>query len=130
MAEAMLRRFGVGTTSGPDLGVDKGYEAGAFLTRLKGFEDHPQVPISAARVTTPGPEGDARRRMLRRMRTLGYQISQRARKKVEQIFGWLKQPGGLRKVRHVGRWKIQQVAYLWAAAYNLLRLAHLDGRAA
>ena len=38
----------------------------------------------------------------------------------------MKQPGGLRKVRHVGRWKIQQVAYLWAAAYNLLRLTHLE----
>ena len=70
--------------------------------------------------------GDARRRMLRRMQTLGYQISQRVRKKVEQVFGWLKQPGGLRKVRHVGRWKIQQVAYVWAAAYNLLRLANLE----
>jgi hypothetical protein len=40
----------------------------------------------------------------------------------------MKQAGGLRKVRHVGRWKIQQVAYLWAAAYNLLRLAHLGAR--
>ncbi len=64
--------------------------------------------------------------MWRRMKTLGYRISQKVRKKVEQIFGWLKQPGGLRKVRHVGRWKIQQVAYLWAAAYNLLRLANLE----
>jgi len=64
--------------------------------------------------------------MLRRMKTRAYQLSQRARKKVEQVFGWLKQPGGLRKVRHVGRWKIQQVAYLWAVAYNLLRLANLQ----
>ena len=47
-------------------------------------------------------------------------------KKVEQVFAWRKQPGGLRKVRHVGRWKIQQVAYLWAAAYNLLRMANLE----
>jgi len=44
---------------------------------------------------------------------------------VEQVFGWFKQPSGLRKVRHVGRWKIQQVAYLWAAAYNLLRMTNL-----
>jgi hypothetical protein len=44
------------------------------------------------------------------------------------MFGWMKQAGGLRKVRHVGRWKIQQVAYLWAAAYNLLRLANLGAR--
>src|SRR5437867_9217290 len=86
----------------------------------------PHVPMAAERVRARGPEGDARRRMLRRMQTLGYQISQRVRKKVEQVFGWLKQPGGLRKVRHVGRWKIQQVAYVWGAAYNLLRLANLE----
>jgi hypothetical protein len=41
------------------------------------------------------------------MQTQAYQFRQGARKKVEQGFGWLKQPGGLRKVRHVGRWKIQ-----------------------
>jgi len=66
--------------------------------------------------------------MLKRMKTAAYQLSQKLRKKVEQVFGWRKQPGGLRKVRHVGRWKIQQVAYLWAAAYNLLRLANLEAR--
>ena len=128
MAETLLRRFrrrhGVKPKT---LGADKGYEAGEFLRTIE--EDlhiTPHVPISAQRVTTEGPAGDARRRMLRRMKTLGYQISQRVRKKIEQMFGWMKQAGGLRKVRHVGRWKIQQVAYLWAAAYNLLRLAHLE----
>ena len=86
----------------------------------------PHVPPSVARVTPPGPEGEARRRMLKRMKTRAYQLSQRARNKVEQVFGWLKQPGGLRKVCPGGRWKIQQVAYLWATASNLLRLANLE----
>ena len=86
----------------------------------------PHVPISSARVTSAGPAGDARRRMLKRMKTAAYRLSQKLRKKAEQLFGWMKQAGGLRKVRHVGRWKIQQVAYLWAAAYNLLRLANLE----
>ena len=128
MAEAMLRRFRRRHRRQPrTLGGDAGYEAGKFLETVE--EDlniQPHVPISAQRVTTPGAEGDARRRMLRRMKTRAYQLSQRAGKKVEQVFGWLKQPGGLRKVRHVGRWKIQQVAYLWAAAYNLLRMANLE----
>ena len=127
-AERLLRRFrrrhGVKpqTVSG-----DRGFEAGEFLRTLE--EDlhiMPHVPISAERVTSPGGAGEARRRMLRRMKTQGYALSQRARKKIEQMFGWMKQAGGLRKVRHVGRWKIQQVAYLWAAAFNLLRLAHLQ----
>ena len=132
MAEKMLRhvqrRHGVKPQT---LGGDKGYEAGEFLRTVEEeLQITPHVPISSARVTSPGPEGDARRRMLKRMKTAAYQLSQKLRKKAEQLFGWMKQAGGLRKVRHVGRWKIQQVAYLWAAAYNLLRLANLEVREA
>ena len=128
MAPAMLRRFRERHRRKPrTLGADAGYEAGQFLQTVEeDLKIQPHVPISAERVTTPGPEGDARRRRLRRMKTRAYQLSQRARKKVEQVFGGMKQAGGLRKLRHVGRWKIQQVAYLWAAAYNLLRMANLE----
>lgn len=131
-AKKMLRRFRRRHRIVPGtLGGDAGYEAGEFLRTIEDdFAITPHVPISAERVVAEDADGDARRRMLRRMKTLGYRISQKARKKVEQIFGWLKQPGGLRKVRHLGRWKIQQVAYLWGAAYNLLRLAHLEVREA
>lgn len=127
-AEKLLRRFRRRHGLQPKtLAADAGYEAGEFLHRVeKELEITPHVPIRAQRVTSVGEGGDARRRMLRRMKTKGYELSQRARKKVEQMFGWMKQAGGLRKVRHVGRWKIQQVAYLWAAAFNLLRLAHLE----
>jgi transposase len=127
-AEKLLRRFARRHGVKPKtVSADRGFEAGEFLRTLE--EDlhiTPHVPITAERVTSQGPAGDARRRMLRRMKTKGYALSQRARKKIEQMFGWMKQAGGLRKVRHVGRWKIQQVAYLWAAAFNLLRLAHLQ----
>jgi transposase len=129
-AERLLRRFARRHGVKPKTaGADRGFEAGEFLRSLE--EDlriTPHVPITAERVTSRGSAGDARRRMLRRMKTKGYALSQRARKKIEQMFAWMKQAGGLRKVRHVGRWKIQQVAYLWAAAYNLLRLAHLGAR--
>jgi transposase len=127
-AEKLLRRFARRHGVKPKtVSADRGFEAGEFLRTLE--EDlhiTPHVPITAERVTSQGAAGDARRRMLRRMKTKGYALSQRARKKIEQMFGWMKQAGGLRKVRHVGRWKIQQVAYLWAAAFNLLRLAHLQ----
>jgi len=130
-AEKLLRRFrrrhGVKPKT---VSADRGFEAGEFLRTLE--EDlpiAPHVPITAERVTSPGAAGNARRRMLRRMKTQSYALSQRARKKIEQMFGWMKQAGGLRKVRPVGRWKIQQVAYLWAAAFNLLRLAHLEAAA-
>jgi len=127
-AEKLLRRFrrrhGVKPKT---VGGDAGYEGGEFLHKVeKELYITPHLPITAERVTSVGEGGDARRRMLGRMKTKGYALSQRARKKIEQMFGWMKQAGGLRKVRHVGRWKIQQVAYLWAAAFNLLRLAHLE----
>ena len=60
------------------------------------------------------------------MRSLGYRLSQRVRKRVEQIFGWCKTVGGLARARFVGRWKIAQQLQLSAAAYNLLRLARLE----
>jgi transposase len=128
MAVAMLRRFRRRHGRKPQtVGADAGYEAGQFLQTLEeDLKIEPHVPITSERVTTPGAEGDARRRMLERMKTEAYRLSQKTRKKVEQVFGWLKQPGGLRKVRHVGRWKIQQIAYLWGAAYNLLRMANLE----
>lgn len=131
MAKKMLRRVERRHGVRPEtLGGDKGYQAGAFLHDLEQMEITPHVALSATRVTSLGPGGEARRRMLARMKTAAYRLSEQMRKKVEQIFGWLKQPGGLRKVRHVGRWKIQQVAYLWGAAYNLLRLANLQARKA
>ena len=131
MAVAMLRHFRRRHRRSPQtVGADAGYEAGKFLQTLEeDLKVEPHVPITAEHVTTRGPEGDARRRMLERMKTEAYRLSQKTRKKVEQVFGWLKQPAGLRKVRHVGRWKIQQVAYLWAAAYNLLRMANLEAQA-
>lgn len=129
-AKALLRRFRQRHRIQPQtVGFDAGYEAGEFLHEIeKEMNITPHVPITAERVTSAGKGGDARRRMLRRMKTKGYAVSQWARKKIEQIFAWLKQPGGLRKVRHIGRWKIQQVAYLWGAAYNLLRMANLEVR--
>lgn len=108
------------------LGADKGYAAGAFLHELECKEQIvPHVPMPAGRIRATGPEADARRRARRRQKQKGYQISQRIRKRVEEIFGWTKVIGGMRRCRHVGRWKIQQQALVTNAAYNLLRMARL-----
>jgi hypothetical protein len=45
--------------------------------------------------------------------------------KVEEIFGWLKTIGGLRKTRYRGLAKVDFAGYLVGAAYNLVRLARL-----
>ena len=45
---------------------------------------------------------------------------------MEETFGWTKMIGGLKRSRHVGRWKIYQQALVVNSAYNLLRMARLE----
>jgi hypothetical protein len=52
-------------------------------------------------------------------------VSQRKRKRIEEIFGWIKSVGRLRKSRFIGIAKTQLAAYLVGAAYNLLRIARM-----
>ena len=61
----------------------------------------------------------------RTTRHLGYALSQRARKRVEEIFGWIKTVGGGRKLRYLGVAKNQLWMEFTAAAYNLVRIARL-----
>jgi hypothetical protein len=55
----------------------------------------------------------------------GYAIRQRRRKRVEEIFGWMKTLGNLRKTRHRGTERVVWVSTLTAAAYNLVRIRNL-----
>lgn len=54
-----------------------------------------------------------------------FKASQRKRRLNEEIFGWLKQFGGLRRARVVGRWKIQQLADIGLATLNMVRMRRL-----
>jgi len=62
---------------------------------------------------------------VRTTRHVGYEISQRVRKRVEEVFGWLKTVGNFRKTRYRGLAANQLAAHMLAAAYNLLRIAKL-----
>ena len=55
----------------------------------------------------------------------GYRVSQRARKRVEEIFGWMKTVGGFRRSRYRGLDRTGLAGYLVATAYNLVRMAKL-----
>ena len=55
----------------------------------------------------------------------GFSISQRLRKRIEEIFGWMKTVGGIRKTRYRGLEKVRLAFTLTAIAYNLLRIAKL-----
>ena len=65
----------------------------------------------------------------RTTRHAGYEISQRKRKRIEEVFGWMKTVGMLRKTRHRGVFKVGWVFTFTAAAYNLVRTLNLLTRA-
>lgn len=86
------------------------------------------VPHKNDQIAVTDAAGKARRRAKRRKFAKGYQISQRVRKRVEEIIGWLKTVRGLARARFVGRWKIEQQKLIAASAYNLLRIVRFgDG---
>ena len=100
------------------LGADKGYDTEDFVAACRAREVTPHV----AQHTT-----NRRSRIDRRVtRHPGYAISQRVRKRVEEIFGWIKTVGGGRKLRYIGVARNQLWATLAATAYNLVRMAHIE----
>ena len=96
------------------LGADKGYDTQDFVTMCR----HMNVTPPVARRKTSKLDG-------RTTRHAGYQTSQRIRKRVEEIFGWVKTVGGGRKLRYRGVERNRLWWELTAAAYNLLRMAKL-----
>jgi transposase len=103
---------------GVTLGADAGYDTADFIDgcRERGVTPH----IAQTR--------DKRRRSAidgRTTRHPGYAVSQRIRKRVEEIFGWAKTVGCFRKTRFRGLGRTQLAAHLVAAAYNLLRISKL-----
>ena len=62
----------------------------------------------------------------RTTRHAGYHVSQRKRKLVEQVVGWMKTVGGLRKLRHRGVPLVDGQLTFAATAYNLVRLRNLE----
>jgi transposase len=100
------------------LGADKGYDVRRFVEdlRQRGVTPHVAQQITWQR----GSRIDSRT-----TRHPGYAVSQRCRKKVEEIFGWLKTVGGFRKTRYRGQARTGLWGYVAAAAYNLVRMSKL-----
>jgi transposase len=123
MLKQVQRRHGLRPKT---MGMDAGFDDGKFLAEVEADGTVPHVPVRRGRRLRADDEaGQARRRAARRMKTKAYAISQRLRKRVEEIFGWMKTVGDLARTRFVGRWKIQLEMLVTGAAYNLLRLVRL-----
>jgi transposase len=124
MLKHVRRRHGLKPKT---VGLDASFDDGEFLTELERQGIVPHVPTRTGRIVATDAAGQARRRARRRSRTRGYALSQRIRKRIEEIIGWCKTVGGLARARFVGRWKIAQEGLITAAAYNLLRMVRLGG---
>jgi len=105
------------------LGADKGYDTFEFVHDCRSMNVTPHVASNTTR--RGGSAVDQRT-----TRHIGYSISQRLRKRVEEIFGWMKTIGGFRRTRYRGMARTQQAGYMVGAAYNLLRMAKLQLRSA
>jgi transposase len=105
------------------LGADKGYDAASFIEALaaRGISPHIARDVHARHTGT-------RRRSAvpeRLTQTDGYGKSQRIRKRIEEVFGWIKQSAGLRQTRHRGIARVSATFSIAVTAYNLIRLPRL-----
>ncbi len=127
-ALAMLRRFRRRHGLSPaTLGADAGYDDGEFLREFEKAGVTSHVAMRRSRAKAKDEKGDARRRAARRVGQVAYELSQRVRKRVEQVIAWAKTMAGQARTRFVGRARIEMDAIVASAAYNLLRMTRLVG---
>lgn len=103
------------------VGADKGYDTKDFVAECRHLNITPHV---AQNVKRNGGSAIDRRTT----RHVGYEVSQRKRKRIEECFGWLKTIALIRKVRHRGIEKVGWIFTFAAAAYNLVRMRNLLAR--
>jgi transposase len=101
------------------VGGDKNFDVAGFVAKVR---ELPITPHVAPKSHGSGIDG-------RTTRHAGSAVSQRKRKLIEHVFGWMKTVGGLRKLRRRGGELVDWIVTFTAAAYNLIRLRRLLLRA-
>ena len=100
------------------LGADKGYDTREFVADLRMNGITPHVAQNITRSGGSAIDG-------RTARHQGYAQSINSRKRIEQVFGWIKQSAELRQLKARGRSKVGAVFRLHVVAYNLIRISNL-----
>lgn len=108
---ALLMLEALPSRPGTSVAADKAYDTRRFVKECRQMGITPHVAQKHHSAI------DART-----TRHPGYAVSQRRRKRVEEIFGWMKTTGLLRKLRHRGGRLVAWIFTFTAAAYNLVRL--------
>jgi hypothetical protein len=99
------------------LGADKNYDTRDFVDNLREL-----------RVTPHVAQNDTNRRSAidgRITRHSGYEVSQQFRKRIEEVFGWAKDIGPVRKTKFRGRERFSFQWVMTLAGYNLVRMRNL-----
>jgi transposase len=104
------------------VGADKGYDTRGFVGSLRDLCATPHVAQFVHYRKASAIDG-------RTTRHPGYLASQKVRKRVEEIFGWVKTIGGMRKTRHRGRELVGWMFTLALTAFNLTRMRNILAQA-
>jgi hypothetical protein len=99
------------------VGADKNYDTKDFVAETRHMNVTPHVA-----------QNNKNRKSAidgRTTRHVGYAVSQQKRKRIEEIFGWMKTVGGMRKLRHRGLELVGWMFTLAAATYNMVRMRNL-----
>jgi hypothetical protein len=102
---------------------DNGFDTKEFVAWTRAMNVTPHV----AQKEFPGRSSALDERTTRHP---GDDISQRIRKRVEEIFGWTKTVGNFRRTRYKGQARTELASLFVGAVYNLLRMSRLIARAA
>lgn len=123
--EAALEMLAIHVGDNPKAtaGADKGYDTKEFVAKLRELGITPHVAQNITSNRGSAIDG-------RTTRHWGYAASQKIRKRIEEIFGWMKTVGCFRRTRFRGVARTQMAAYILVAAYNLTRMAKLMPAAA
>jgi IS5 family transposase len=119
---ALLMAERVEGTERITVAADKAYDTKDFVSEMRGMNVTPHVSQNIKRSGGSAIDG-------RTTRHAGYQVSQRKRKRIEEVFGWIKTVGTLRKTRHRGLETVRWVFTFTATAYNLVRMRNLMAQA-
>jgi hypothetical protein len=105
------------------LGADKAYDVTAFVGDLRARKVTAHIAIDGHLTKT----GKRRKTAIdgRTTRHAGYAVSRRCRKRIEEVFGWIKSSAGQAKTKFRGVDRVRSQFTLALAAYNLIRLPRL-----
>ena len=115
--EAALALLSDNAAKNSTVGADKLYDTTEFVNGCRALEITPHV--------AQNNKNRSSRIDGRTTRQPGYEVSQNKRKRIEEIFGWMKTVGGLRKLRYRGKRRVNWLFVFCSAAFNLVRIVNI-----